>query len=156
MLTKHLDVTYTMIWSVALANILGSGLCLLFTNQLAKIANVRIQLLTPIIIVVVFLAAFQATRHYGDLFSLMFFTFLGWFMKRFSWPRPPLILGLVLSGIIENYLFISIGRYGATWMGRPIVIIIGLLIALSLAWGIRSMRGLDKDKVSEVEATDEV
>ncbi len=156
MLTKHLDITYTMIWSVALANILGSGLCLLFTNQLAKIANARIQLLTPIIIVVVFLAAFQATRHYGDLFSLMFFTFLGWFMKRFSWPRPPLILGLVLSGIIENYLFISISRYGATWMGRPIVIIIGLLIAFSLAWGIRSMRGLDKDKVSEVEATDEV
>ena len=42
---------FTMIWSIALANIFGTGICLLFTNQLAKVANIRIQLLTPIIIV---------------------------------------------------------------------------------------------------------
>ena len=27
MLNKHLDITYSMVWSVALANILGAGLC---------------------------------------------------------------------------------------------------------------------------------
>ena len=27
MLTKHLDITYSMVWSIAIANILGSGLC---------------------------------------------------------------------------------------------------------------------------------
>ncbi|MFQ5684219.1 MAG: tripartite tricarboxylate transporter permease [Candidatus Binatia bacterium] len=139
MLTKHLDVTYTMIWSIAIANLFGAGLCLLFTNQLAKIAMVRIHLLTPLVIVVVFLASFQATRNYGDLFSLLFFSLLGWFMKRFGWPRPPVILGVVLSGYIENYLFISTRRYGAGWLARPIVLIIGLLIIVNLVYGFRSM-----------------
>src|SRR5215471_8548423 len=30
MLTKNLDITYAMVWSLAFANILGSGLCFLF------------------------------------------------------------------------------------------------------------------------------
>lgn len=154
MLTKHLDITYTMIWSIAIANIFGSGLCLLLTNQLAKIALVRIHLLVPIVVVMVVLASFQATRHYGDLLSLMFFSFLGWFMKRFGWPRPPLILGLVLSGIIENYLFISISRYGATWTTRPIVLIIGLLIIGSLYYGFRTARAAQKGTEVAGEVTE--
>ncbi len=140
MLTKNLDVTYTMIWSLAIANILGSGLCLMFTSTLAKIALVRIHLIAPVVIAVVFLAAFQATAHFGDLWSLIAISFFGWFMKRFGWPRPPVILGLVLSGIIENYLFISVSRYGAGWLGRPIVMAIMVLVAVSLFYGFRMSR----------------
>lgn len=153
MLTKDLAVTYTMIWSLAIANVFGTGLCLLFTNTLARIAMVRINLLTPLVVTIVFLAAFQATRHYGDLWSLLFFSLLGWFMKRFGWPRPPLILGLVLSGIIENYLFISISRYGAAWMTRPIVMIVAALIAISLYFGIRTARR--SSRLSEQRAAEE-
>jgi len=41
MLTKHLELTYSMVWSIAIANILGSGLCFAFSGQLAKIATLR-------------------------------------------------------------------------------------------------------------------
>ncbi|MGZ0246349.1 MAG: tripartite tricarboxylate transporter permease, partial [Alphaproteobacteria bacterium] len=41
MLTTRLDVTYTLVWSVAIANILGAGICFTFANQLAKVALVR-------------------------------------------------------------------------------------------------------------------
>jgi len=137
MLTKHLDVTFTMIWSLVVANIMGAGICLLFTNALARIALIRIQLVAPIVLGIVFVAAFQATSNFGDLWSLMIFGIIGWFMKRFSWPRPPVILGLVLSSIIENYLFISVTRYEWHWLTRPIVIVIALLIAVSLFYGFR-------------------
>ena len=119
MLTKHLDITYTMVWSIAIANIFGTGLCLLLTNSLARLANVRVQLLAPLVIVVVFLAAFQAKRHYGDLLLLLSFGLLGWLMKRFGWPRPPLILGLVLSSVLENYFFISASHFGVSWLLAP-------------------------------------
>jgi hypothetical protein len=137
MLTKHLDVTFTMIWSLVVANIFGAGICLLFTNSLARIALIRIQLIAPIVIGIVFVASFQATSNFGDLWSLLLFGLLGWFMKRFSWPRPPVVLGVVLSSIIENYLFISVTRYGWNWLARPIVIVIGVLIAVSLFYGFR-------------------
>ncbi len=45
-------------------------------------------------------------------------------MKQFKWPRPPLILGVVLGDTIERYLFISVERYGLTWLARPVVAIL--------------------------------
>jgi hypothetical protein len=129
-----------MVWSIAIANIFGTGLCLLLTNHLARLANVRVHLLAPLVIVVVFLAAFQAKRHYGDLLLLLSFGFLGWLMKRFGWPRPPLILGLVLSSVLENYFFIAASHYGVSWLGRPIVMVIGALIIASLVYGQRWTR----------------
>ncbi len=147
MLTKHLDVTYTMVWSIAIANIFGTGLCLLLTNHLARLANVRVHLLAPLVIVVVFLAAFQAKRHFGDLILLLSFGLLGWLMKRFGWPRPPLILGLVLSSVLENYFFISASHFGFGWLWRPIVLIIGALIVASLVYGQRWTRtGMPADE----------
>src|SRR5262249_60980025 len=53
-------------------------------------------------------------------------------MKQFKWPRPPLILGVVLGDTIERYLFISIERYGLSWMLRPIVVGLFALAILGL------------------------
>jgi putative tricarboxylic transport membrane protein len=53
-------------------------------------------------------------------------------MKHFKWPRPPLVLGFILGSILERYMFISIERYGTSWMLRPIVIGMFALSALTL------------------------
>jgi hypothetical protein len=65
---------------------------------------------------IVYIGAFEASRSWGDLFALLLFGVLGWVMKQFKWPRPPLVLGLVLGDSIERYMFISIERYGFTWL----------------------------------------
>jgi TctA family transporter len=137
MLTKNLDITYTMIWSLALANVLGTGICLAFTFQLAKIATIRIHMLTPLVLSFVFLAAYQSSANIGDLITLVAFGVLGWFMKRCGWPRPPLLLGLVLSSVIETDLFISLRLYGIDWLVRPFVLVIAALIVFSLYFGLR-------------------
>ena len=124
MLTKHLDVTYTLVWSVALANVLGAGICFVFANQLAKVALVRIGILAPVVLAVVFVGAFQGSRQWGDIYALLIFGFLGWVMKRMKWPRPPLILGFVLGNLVERYLFISVERYGWEWLTFPVVAIV--------------------------------
>ena len=128
MLSKNLDITYTLVWSIAIANILGAGICFMFADQLAKIALVRIGILAPVIISITFVGAFQGSKEWGDLLVLLGIGFLGWVMKRLRWPRPPLILGFVLGDIFERNMFISVERYGAEWLSRPLVII---LFALS-------------------------
>ncbi|MDX1483769.1 MAG: tripartite tricarboxylate transporter permease [Alphaproteobacteria bacterium] len=116
MLTQRLDITYTLVWSVAVANILGAGLCFLFANQLAKIALVRIGILAPVVLAVTYIGAYQGSNAWGDIYALLIFGFVGWIMKRLRWPRPPLILGFVLGGLVERYLFISTDRYGWEWL----------------------------------------
>ncbi len=129
MLSKHLSITYAMVWSIALANILGAGLCYLFSGQFARLATLRYTLILPCVLGIIYIGAFEGSRSWGDLFSLLFFGVLGWVMKQMRWPRPPLILGLVLGDVIERYMFISVERYGYTWLGRPIVMI---LLALAI------------------------
>jgi len=122
MLSTRLDVTYTLVWTVAIANILGSGICFAFANQLASIARVRVGILAPVVLSVTFIGAYQGSRQWGDIVVLMAFGALGWYMKRVRWPRPPLLLGFVLGGLIERYMFISFQRYDNDWISRPIVL----------------------------------
>ena len=112
MLTKNLDITYAMVWSIAIANILGSGLCFLFSGQFAKLATLRYTLILPVVLCLVYIGAFEGKREWGDLYSLLFFGLLGWALKHFKWPRPPLVLGFILGEMLERYMFISIQRYG--------------------------------------------
>lgn len=124
MLTTNLSITYSMVWSVAIANILGAGVCFAMSGQMAKIATLRYTLIMPMILSIVYLGAFQGNRDWGDLFALLAFGVLGWVMKSLRWPRPPLILGFVLGAIIERYLFISIARYSYEWLLRPAVLVL--------------------------------
>ena len=148
MLTKNLSITYAMVWSVALANVLGAGLCYAFSPQFAKLATLRYTLILPAVLGIIYIGAFEATRQWGDLFTLLFFGLVGWIMKQFKWPRPPLILGVVLGDTIERYLFISIERYGLSWMLRPIVVLLFALAILGLIrpllQDIRSQGGLGR------------
>ena len=138
MLTSRLDVTYTLVWTVALANVLGCGICFVFARQLAGIAKIRVGILAPVVLSITYIGAFQATRQWGDVVALLGFGLLGWVMKRVDWPRPPLLLGLVLGGLLERYMFISFQRYGTDWLSRPIVIGVFLVTAYSLLKPIAS------------------
>lgn len=134
MLHKNLDITYTMVWSVALANILGAGACYAFSPQFARLATLRYTLILPAVLGIVYIGAFEANRSWGDLYALLAFGLLGWVMKQHKWPRPPLVLGLVLGDSIERYMFISIERYGYSWLWRPVVVV---LLALAIIGIVR-------------------
>jgi len=68
------------------------------------------------VLAITYVGAFQGSRQWGDIYALLIFGLIGWIMKRLRWPRPPLILGFVLGGLVERYMFISTERYGADWL----------------------------------------
>src|SRR5215469_11206297 len=132
MLTKHLDVTYTIVWSLTLAHVIGALICLFASPWLARVSTVRPEILLPIVLSLVFVAAYEGSHDWGDLYSLMIFGVAGWIMKRLAWPRPPLVVGLVIGGIFERYLYISTSLYGLGWLMRPVVVVILALVAWAL------------------------
>ncbi len=148
MLHKNLDITYTMVWSVALANILGAGACYAFSPQFARLATLRYTLILPAVLGIVYIGAFEANRSWGDLYALLAFGLLGWVMKQHKWPRPPLVLGLVLGDSIERYMFISIERYGYSWLWRPVVVVLLVMAIIGIVRpfiaDIRNQGGIGK------------
>ncbi len=132
MITKHLDITYSMVWSIAIANILGSGLCFLFSGQFAKLSTLRYTLILPCILCLIFIGAYQGKRQWGDLYTLLALGTFGWTLKHLKWPRPPLVLGYILGTTVERNMFISIQAYGLEWLTHPVVVLLFALAALSL------------------------
>ena len=62
MVTKNLDITYAMVWSIAFANILGSGLCFAFSGQFAKLATLRYSLFCRVLCLI-YIGAFEGKRN---------------------------------------------------------------------------------------------
>jgi putative tricarboxylic transport membrane protein len=146
MLKENLGLVYTAIWSLALANIFGAGLCLLLSRPVTKLTYIRFSVLAPFMIMIIILASYQATRDWGDFIALLATGVVGWLMKRFGWPRPAALIGFVLSQNAETYLFISVQRYGAAWIFRPGVWILGAIIFLSVSAGTLWQMGMRRQQ----------
>jgi len=132
MLTKHLSLTFSMVWTIVISNIIIVAVSLLFINKIANMTTIRGALLIPFILLLAFIGSYTANNHLGDLVVTLIFGGLGYFMVRFGWPRPPFILGFILGKLAETYLYTSTTRYGAAWLLRPKVMII-LCIAIAVA-----------------------
>lgn len=132
MLTSQLHFTFGLIWILVLANVVAAGGLLLLTPYLARITTIKPSVLAVVIMTFTIVGSFMANRHPFDLVILMVFSLLGYLMKTHGWPRPPLILGFVLGGVLERYLFISFRTFGPAWMLRPGVLILAALILASL------------------------
>ncbi|HEU4923466.1 MAG TPA: tripartite tricarboxylate transporter permease, partial [Burkholderiales bacterium] len=100
----QLDLVYTIIWTLAIANVVGAGLCFVASPFVARITMLPYAYVAPFMLMVIFFAAYQATSHWGDILALLAIGVLGLYMRRFGWPRPPLIVGFVLAQGAENYL----------------------------------------------------
>jgi putative tricarboxylic transport membrane protein len=151
MITTKLHLTYTIIWSLALANVLGAGMCLGLAPHIAKLTTIRYALLAPFMIVLIFFAAFQSNRIWTDLFVLLIMGTLGVFMKRFGWSRPALLIGFFLSTRVETKLYQSIQVYGADFLLRPIVIVLLLLTIGSIYVAARFSPSKGKKYVEDSE-----
>jgi len=147
MVRNNLDLTYTIVWSLALANVFGAGLCILLSNPIAKLTTIRFTLLAPFLFMVIAFAAFQSRQSLGDLAALIAVGVLGVFLRRFEWSRPAFLIGFVLSSQAENFAnmanqiaqsrFRQSFEQGIEYIASPIVLIIMALTVVSIIIGIR-------------------
>ncbi|MBT3766925.1 MAG: tripartite tricarboxylate transporter permease [Rhodospirillaceae bacterium] len=134
MLTTSLHITFSMVWDIVLANILAAGVLMIWSRQIAKIAFLPGHSVVPGVLVFILMGAWVANASIGDWWVCLVFGVLGYTLKQGGWPRPPLVLALVLGSLMEENLHLSLGVYGGIeWLWeRPIVIIINILILATL------------------------
>ncbi len=145
MLKSRLDVTFAMVWILIISNIIVAAISFLILNHLAALTFIRGSLLIPFLLVLVFIGSFTANNSVYDLVVTLIFGALGYFMLLYGWPRPPLVLGLILGKIGENYLWISTAAYGAKWLAFPsVLILIAITVAIVAYPTIKERRGRAK------------
>jgi putative tricarboxylic transport membrane protein len=136
----HLAVTFSMVWTIVVANVITVAICFLFLRQLVRITEIRGALLIPFILMLIAVGAFAEKNVFEDVMIVLVFGALGWAMVRMDWPRPPLLLGLVLGPLAENKLFLATDNYGLAWMVRPGVLVLAGVIVVGLVAPVVSRR----------------
>jgi TctA family transporter len=145
MIKKSADLIYSVIWIQGISGIIGTLIGFSLAAQLAKLAEVRYTFMVPIMFIFILLGAFSVNRDPLDLLVVVGFGILGYFMRRSGYPRPAMILGLVLGDLMEKYLYRSVASYGFTWLARPAVIVLFALAALSLFFTLRGQMKARKE-----------
>jgi TctA family transporter len=155
----HLDLTYSFVWVIIISNIITVAICFLFLKPIARVTQVRGGIIIPIILILIYLGAFAEKNAFEDMLVVLFFGALGWVMEKLEWPRPPVLLGLVLGPLAENRLFLSTDNYGWAWTTRPAVIGIFALTLFGIFYpmikGRREERERARDNISAPQSIEE-
>jgi putative tricarboxylic transport membrane protein len=138
MVKKNLDIIYSVVWIQGISGVIGTLVGFVLAAQLAKLAQVRYSVMVPIIFIFVLMGAFSVNRDPIDLLVVVVFGIIGYLMRRFGYPRPAMILGLVLGGLMETYLYRSMASYGFSWLARPSVIVLLSLATISFLLTMRA------------------
>lgn len=153
MLSENLDLTFSFVWMIAFASVIATVILLFTVEQVAKVALLPGHLVVPGVLLFVYMGAWLGGSSLGDWISCTAFGVLGFAMKRGGWPRPPVILALVLGSILEGYFQISMRVHqGIGWMTRPIVLVLIVVIIITL---IFAARGIARQKKSAKPAAGE-
>jgi len=152
MLKNNLDITYSIVWLLALANVVGTVICIAASGGIAKLTTIRFALLAPFLFMIISFAAFQSGQNLMDLVALFAIGFLGILMRRFDWSRPAFLIGFVLSNPAETYanqaLQIAQSRFrkgfdvGLEYIFSPIVIVLVIITVISVVVGLRQAKNI--------------
>ena len=130
----HLEFLFALAWMMVFANLIAAIASWGASGLLIKVTRIRSGLLVPILLLLVFLGSFVERRLLADLLLMAALAAVGLALYYFRWPRSPALIGLVLGGLAENRLFLSMDAYGRAWLWRPGVLAIACVIAAGFVY----------------------
>ena len=143
MITKHLDLFWTLVVSLIVGNIIASWICILSARALAQITFVKGTILVPIVILLVILGAYGVANDIRDVVLAFVFGGIGYVMKKYDYSRVTLTIGFVLGDYVERYFLLSLATLGPGFLlVSPIAL--GLLLLTLLGLPGRGVKGLSK------------
>ena len=141
MLTEGQDMIWFLVFTLVIANIVGAAILYPISGYLGRLAQMRSSLLIPVILVLAGVGSFMIGAAWQSLVLVFVFGLLGYGMKKWDYPRAPLILGFILGPMAEDYLYKALITMGPDFLKRPLVLILLLLAVLSLGFSLWSEYG---------------
>jgi len=130
------NIIYSIYLITILANIILLIAGLSGAKLFAKVINIRINVLLPIILLLSMLGSFATNNSYFDILAMIFFGIVGFILIKLEVPIAPMVLGIVLGPMAEtNFrtaLVMSQNDF-SIFFTRPIPLIFWSATLISLA-----------------------
>ena len=141
--TTNADIVFGFIFSLFVSNLLLIPIGLVFAKYCVKIVRVPKAILAPIILLLSIVGTYSSRSSFDDILIMFVIGAIGFFCQRFSVPRAPLVLGLVLGRLAESELERSlalvggdVGAFGLQLITRPISLGLVLLSVYAVYQGV--------------------
>jgi putative tricarboxylic transport membrane protein len=113
---EHLESLYTLFAAFMLMQFLILLLGLGGTKIWPRVLNIRRSILMPLIIIACFLGSYTLANNLNDALTALIFGVIGYFMRKYDYPAPPMILGLILGPMTEENLNRALLVSEGSWM----------------------------------------
>ena len=144
LLGDQADVMILFVLTLGIGNLIVTMIGIFATGQLAKLTRIPYPLIGGVFIPIVIFSTVMNWTTWLALPVAAVFAGIGIIMKLFQWPRPPLLLGIILGPIIEkNFLSalnvvepFNIAGYESDILGvllRPLTVAL-IVIAIATAY----------------------
>jgi len=134
MLTSELDLVFSMVWIIVIANLLTTLIGLAISSRLAKLPTLNPNVMIPLVLSVCFLGAFATRGLVEDVLVAALFGVIGYLLDKYNYSRANFVIGMVLADMIERNLHISMGLYGNLFvLTRPITLAMLIFIIFTTA-----------------------
>ncbi|WP_134700794.1 tripartite tricarboxylate transporter permease [Ammoniphilus sp. YIM 78166] len=134
--TTHADITYSVIFGFIIANILMGIVGLLGAKYFVKVSVVSDAILAPIIITLCVVGSYAINNNVFDIWVMIIFGFIGYFIRKTGFHPAPIILGMVLGPIAERGFRQSVlmakGDLLGFYFSRPITVVLMILVLIAL------------------------
>jgi TctA family transporter len=136
-----MNLVWSLIWALAIANFLSVFVFLAMAPAFSLLVFVRGALLIPFVLVLAFLGAYLSESTWQNMLVLIGLGILGYYLKKFGWPRPPFVIGLVLGHIAEDSIHKALAIWGPTFFLRPLsLFFIAMIILTVVAYVIKQRK----------------
>ena len=136
---EHPEMVYTIMGAMLLANIAMAMIMGFSMRWLARISRIPSSYLLPVILVFCVIGSFALSNRIFDIWVMVAFGGLGFFLESKKIPLAPFVIGFVLGPIAEDNLSAGLMATNGSWLPivtRPISI---AFLAVSLAMLILPM-----------------
>lgn len=146
---KYADVTYAFMMSVVVANIPMALIGYYGARAFAKIAQIPLNILAPVMLLLSLLGSFSTRQVAFDMWVTIGIGLVCYLLMQAKFPMPPILLGTILGPIAEKgfrqAMLISHNNM-AIFVQRPLSIMLIGLIILSLYASTRMAQTTKKQK----------
>ncbi len=101
----RLDLVYFIVFIFFIAHIFGALSVVGFSPLVEKLTKLRAEMISPIVIILCFVASYNAREYWQDMLVTTVFGILGYYMRKYGYHPVPLVLGLILGPIAEISFF---------------------------------------------------
>jgi putative tricarboxylic transport membrane protein len=131
------DFLYGIFGAMLIANVLFFIFGFFGAKLFARITLVPNKILWPMIFAVSVCGTYSLSQSIIDVWIMLFFGVLGFFMRRFGFSVVPVIIGLILGELVEGTLRQSLVIFDGNWLmflTRPIALTFFILSLIALAF----------------------